>query len=48
VPRRARRALDANLTKFEDDLGACERILKTKMPFAYLVHLRTFMMYPDT
>jgi putative membrane protein len=37
-------ALDANLTKFEDDLGACERILKTKMPFAYLVHLRTFMI----
>eukprot|EP00966_Prymnesium_polylepis_P062826 1458233-Prymnesium_polylepis.1 len=36
--------LDANLTKFEDDLGACERILKTKMPFAYIVHLRTFML----
>uniref|UniRef100_A0A7S3B677 Bestrophin homolog n=2 Tax=Haptolina ericina TaxID=156174 RepID=A0A7S3B677_9EUKA len=37
-------ALDANLTQYEDDLGACERILKTKMPFAYIVHLRTFMV----
>lgn len=30
--------------QYEDDLGACERILKTKMPFAYIVHLRTFML----
>jgi len=35
--------MDANLTQFEDELGACERILKTPFPFAYVVHLRTFM-----
>ena len=29
--------LDSNLTQFEDNLGKCERILKTKMPFAYVV-----------
>jgi len=37
-------ALDANLTQYEDDLGACERILKTKMPFAYIIHLRFFLI----
>jgi putative membrane protein len=37
-------ALDANLTQYEDDLGACERILKTKMPFAYIIHLRFFLV----
>ena len=37
-------ALDANVTDFEDELGGCERILKTKMPFAYIIHLRTFLM----
>lgn len=36
--------LDSNLTQYEDDLGACERIMKTKMPFAYIVHLRAFLM----
>ena len=36
-------AMDANLTQFEDELGACERILKTPFPYAYVVHLRTFM-----
>lgn len=35
--------LDANLTDYEDEIGACERILKTPMPFAYVVHLRTFL-----
>jgi putative membrane protein len=37
-------AMDANLTDFEDELGACERILKTPFPFAYVVHLRSFMV----
>ena len=37
-------ALDANVTDFEDELGGCERILKTKMPFAYIIHLRTFLV----
>eukprot|EP01052_Picozoa_sp_SAG31_P023814 SAG31_NODE_1987_length_6724_cov_18.235925_5_plen_74_part_00 len=36
--------MDANITDFEDELGACERILKTPFPFAYVVHLRTFMV----
>ena len=36
-------AMDMNLTQFEDELGACERILKTPFPFAYVIHLRTFM-----
>ena len=36
-------AMDHNLTQFEDELGACERILKTPFPYAYVVHLRTFM-----
>jgi len=36
--------LDSNLTQYEDELGACERIMKTKMPFAYTVHLRAFLI----
>jgi len=36
--------LDKNLTQYEDDLGACEKILKTKLPFALIVHLRTFLV----
>jgi hypothetical protein len=30
--------------QFEDELGACERILKTPFPYGYVVHLRTFML----
>ncbi len=33
-------ALDANVQQLVDYLGACERIHKTPMPFAYMVHLR--------
>jgi len=36
--------LDQNLTQYEDEPGACERIMKTKMPFAYTVHLRAFLI----
>jgi putative membrane protein len=36
--------MDRNLTQFEDDVGGCERVLKTKLPFAYVVHLRTFLV----
>merc|ERR1712039_780276 len=36
--------LDENLRQYEDELGACERILKTKQPFGYIVHLRTFLI----
>ena len=35
--------LDGNLTRLIDDLGACERILKTPIPFAYVMHLRRFL-----
>ena len=37
-------AMDSNVTDFEDELGGCERILKTKMPFAYIVQLRAFLV----
>ena len=36
--------MDGNLTEYEDIAGACERILKTPMPFAYVVHMRRFML----
>ena len=36
--------MDRNVTQFEDDLGGAERVLKTKMPFAYIVHLRSFLL----
>ena len=35
--------LDLNIRQLIDDLGACERILKTPMPFAYVMHLRRFL-----
>jgi putative membrane protein len=33
-------ALDQNVQQLIDYLGGCERIHKTPMPFAYMVHLR--------
>ncbi len=33
-------ALDQNVQLLIDSLGACERIRKTPLPFAYVVHLR--------
>lgn len=33
-------ALDANVQQLVDCLGGCERIHKTPLPFAYMVHLR--------
>jgi putative membrane protein len=33
-------ALDRNVQALIDQLGACERILKTPLPFVYVVHLR--------
>ncbi len=33
-------ALDQNIQQLVDNLGACERIRKTPLPFAYVVHLR--------
>jgi putative membrane protein len=33
-------AIDNNVQQLIDYLGACERIQKTPLPFAYVVHLR--------
>ncbi|MBI4908858.1 MAG: hypothetical protein HY820_34880 [Acidobacteria bacterium] len=33
-------ALDANISQLVNQLGGCERIRKTPLPFAYVVHLR--------
>lgn len=35
--------LDRDIFDLESTLGMAERILTTKMPFAYIVHLRTFL-----
>ena len=37
-------SMDTNLTVFHDNLGACERILKTPVPFAYAQHIKTFLV----
>lgn len=37
-------ALDQNVQLFIDYIGACERIHKTPLPFAYVVHLRRALM----
>ncbi len=36
--------MDANLTALHDNLGGCERILRTPVPFAYAQHIKTFLM----
>lgn len=38
------RAMDENIQSFEDQIGACERILKTPVPFAFVLHLRSIIM----
>lgn len=35
--------LDANVTYLVDEMGACERIVRTPMPFAYVTHTRQFL-----
>lgn len=35
--------INTNLGLLEDDLGTCEKILKTPLPFIYIVHLRTIL-----
>ena len=32
--------MDENITSFEDQIGASERILKTPVPFGFVLHLR--------
>jgi putative membrane protein len=42
-------ALDANMQQLIDYMGACERIHKTPLPFAYVVHLRrSLILYTYT
>jgi putative membrane protein len=36
--------LDANITGFEDYIGASERLLKTPVPFGFVLHLRFVMI----
>ena len=36
--------LDMNLTQLIDELGACERIKKTPVPKAYVLHTRRFIV----
>ncbi|MEZ4470860.1 MAG: bestrophin family ion channel [bacterium] len=38
------RTLDASVTALVDHQGACERILKTPVPFAYVVHIRQLLL----
>ena len=38
------RALDENVQSFEDQIGKCERILKTPVPFSFVLHLRSIIM----
>ncbi len=36
--------MDRNLTELHDQLGVCQRIQKTPIPFAYVVHLKRFLL----
>lgn len=36
--------MDANVVTFEDDIGKCERIIKTPVPFVFVLHLRTIIL----
>jgi putative membrane protein len=36
--------MDKNLTNLIDNLGGCERIKKTPIPVAFVVHMRAFMV----
>jgi putative membrane protein len=37
--------MDANLTALIDALGACERIRRTPIPFAYAQHIKVFVLF---
>jgi len=39
------RDINPNLVRLSDDLGACERILYTPMPWVYTLHLRMFLLF---
>lgn len=36
-------AFQNDLGLLEDQMGACERVLRTPLPFIYVVHLRTVL-----
>jgi ion channel-forming bestrophin family protein len=36
--------MERNVTDLIDQLGVCQRILRTPVPFAYVVHLRRFLL----
>merc|ERR1711935_622975 len=36
--------MDDNIVTFEDDIGKCERIIKTPIPFVFVLHLRTIIL----
>lgn len=36
--------MNRNVTQLVDELGACERIKKTPIPFSYVMHLRRFIV----
>lgn len=44
LPAEAARALEGYVALLVDHQGACERILRTPMPFAYVVHIRQLLL----
>jgi predicted membrane chloride channel (bestrophin family) len=44
VPDAARVRMDENVTSFADDVGKCERILKTPIPLTYTRHTSRFLV----
>lgn len=45
LPEQRLQSMDANLTALIDALGACERIRKTPIPFAYAQHIKIFVVF---
>lgn len=43
-PERAIMAIESNIRSLMDNIGVCERVQDTPMPFAYVVHLRRALM----
>ena len=44
LPTAPHMRMEANVTEFEDCLGACERILRTPVPLSYTRHTTRFLM----
>lgn len=45
LPPEAARALETYVANLVDHQGACERILRTPVPFAYVVHIRQLLLF---